>query len=186
MVHVLGPLRHSPSGPKAVSTGLANDHIYVNQVTFPQQTFGDAESESTKESYAFIWPFPTVVVGADPISQYPTTNGYEVVVNPEREDNDNPLPIWVQSASHSHVRILKYNVTIEEFSLVNAPADPITAALPDPAPPPGTIGVIVALGMSLLGAVPPGETVDLNPLTFDLIFLRQKEPTLHSTVAAII
>ena len=185
MVHVPGPLRKSPSGPKAL-IGLLDDHIYVNQVHFPDITYfntgGPDESQTTKEVLVYIWPFPVVVV-PEPI-QYPTTNGYSVVGNPSRPIDDNPLPQWeANGGCHSHLRIVRYNATPADFAPGTTPADPITAALPDSTPPADANGIIVALGMAYLQTLDPDAVFTLDGLFFDLIFSRETEPTLHSSVA---
>jgi hypothetical protein len=178
--------RLSPSGPKLPSEGVPDNFIYVNQVRFPNITFEEVNNESgaTKESQAYIWPFPVIVPipPFTPDGQYPVT-AYEVVVNPSRPIGDDPpsTPEWVGSGGVSHVRVVRYNATPADFAGLLDPGDPLTVT--DPAPDEN--GVIVALGMQSR-TMTPDEVIEMQNLVMDLIFIRQVAPTLHSSVPALL
>lgn len=179
MPPIIPTKRYSPSGSPFEEGADSGGNIYVNQVTFPNILF-PAPGEETLESTAYIWPFPVIAFVPIPFSQYPSIEGYDVFANPTR-DEEAVEPAWeVLGGCFSHVRILEYNVLSDTLPL-QTPADPLSATVA----PPGTNGVLVRLGMGLLKPIAI-DPILLGPLIFDLVFIKQAEPTLHSSVDGLI
>ena len=160
MVHVLGPLRHSPSGPKAIippppPPPTDAEFFHVENILFSSFIFTNPaggptdESQSTKEITISIGPLPPI---DDPASVW------DVIANPI-PNGFSARPIWLDNFSISHVRI-------ELFRFV--PADGANPWIP----PAGCMVADVVLGLSLLKQVPVDGQFDAV-VSVDLMFFKR-------------
>jgi hypothetical protein len=163
MVHVLGPLRHSPSGPKAIippppPPPTDAEFFHVENISFGSFIFTNPaggptdESQSTKEITISIGPLPPI---DDPASVW------DVIANPIPIEG---RPLWMDNFSISHVRIQLFRFVPPD---VNNPWIPVV--------PFGCMVADVVLGLSLLKQVPVDGQFDAV-VSVDLMFFKRGTP----------